>query len=136
MTFVCVRVCVYVWNLIPKHSQTQNVFSLSWPATILECSNSRKCSNKNGATGCRIKFHRIHLGHQYIRTFQCFGTPIYPPLRQMKTLFIIYRYSNCIADRKHRWTEFNKNLRNKPKGDNPISKAKEEKNRMQIAQVG
>ena len=39
------------------------------------------------------------------------------------------------SDRKHRWAEFNRAIHTKIMPDNPISKAKEEKNRLQIAQV-
>ena len=76
--------------LVPKSSLFNRAFSLTWLALC-------KSIGTKGSIYVRKDFnsHRIGLVHQYGRHFIVFGTPIWPPWRNVKTLFSFLN-STCL----------------------------------------
>ena len=65
--------------------QTYRVFSLTWSASMQIYWNKRK----------RLHKKRVQLPQDWFRTptwpsFHCFGTPIWPPWRHVKTLYCFF----------------------------------------------
>ena len=63
------------------------VFSLTWPASMQIYWNKRKRLYKK-----RVQLPEDWFGKPTWRPFHCFGTPIWPQLRHVKTL-----YGPCVA---------------------------------------
>ena len=57
-------------------------FSLTWPASMLIYWNKRKYLHEK-----RVQLPEDFLGTPTWQPFHCFGTPIWPPGRHVKTLY-------------------------------------------------